>query len=75
MFHVLDHADVIYSGDLAHSTQYVIDHYDNKLDDAVHDGVRILYTDMLHTLNHAKEVVLGSNSLDHWHPIEDWKVD
>ncbi len=73
MFHVLDHSDVVYTGNLSQSTQYVIEHYDKRLDDAVQAGIRILYTDMLHSLNHAKEAVLGSPDL--WYPIEDWKVD
>ncbi len=73
MFHVLDHSDVVYTGDLSQSTQYVIEHYGKRLDEAVQAGIRILYTDMLHSLNHAKEAVLGRPDL--WHPIEDWKVD
>ena len=73
MFHVLDHSDIVYTGDLSQSTQYVIDHYGKKLDEAVRSGIKILYTDMLHSLNHAKEAVLASPN--DWHPIEDWKVD
>ncbi len=73
MYHVLDHSDVVYTGDLSASTQYIIDHYGQRLDEAVQTGIRLLYTDMLHTLNHAKDVVLGDP--DHWRRIEDWKVD
>jgi hypothetical protein len=73
MYHVLDHSDVVYTGDLSASTQYIIDHYGKRLDEAVQTGIRLLYTDMLHTLNHAKDVVLGDP--DHWRRIEDWKVD
>ena len=73
MFHVLDHSDVVYTGDLSQSTRYVIEHYGKGLDEAVQSGVRILYTDMLHSLSHARESVLGRP--DPWHPIEDWKVD
>lgn len=76
MFHVLDHADVVYSGEyLSQSTQYVTEHYEIGLDEAVRAGIKILYTDMLHTLSHAKEIVLGGNCLEYWHPIEDWQVD
>lgn len=48
MFHVLDHADIVYSGDLSQATQYVIEHYCKKLDEAVRAGIKILYTDALH---------------------------
>ncbi|MDP1653683.1 MAG: hypothetical protein Q8L56_13265 [Rhodocyclaceae bacterium] len=75
MFHVLDHTDVVYSGDLSQSTQYVIEHYGKQLDEAVRSDIKILYTDMLHSLDQAKESALGSRSPDLWHPIEDWKVD
>jgi hypothetical protein len=73
MFHVLDHANVVYSGDLSQSTQYVIEHYGKKLDEAARLGVRILYTDMLHSLNQAKETVLGSPNL--WRPLKVWQID
>lgn len=73
MYHVLDHSDVVYTGDLSASTQYIIDHYGKRLDEAVQAGIRLLYTDMLHTLNHAMGAVLGKP--DPWHPIEDWKID
>lgn len=76
MFHVLDHADVVYSGDhLSQSTQYVTEHYEIGLDEAGRAGIKIIYTDMLHSLSHAKEVVLGGNALDDWHSIEDWQLD
>jgi hypothetical protein len=73
MFHVLDHADVVYTGDLSQTTQYVIEHYGRKIDEAVRSGIRILYTDMLHSLNQAKDIMLGSPDL--WNPVEDWQVD
>jgi uncharacterized protein (DUF4415 family) len=38
MFQVLDHADVVYTGELSQTTQYVIEHYGNKLDDAIRSG-------------------------------------
>jgi hypothetical protein len=73
MFHVLDQADVVYTGDLSQSTQYVIEHYGKKIDEAVRSGIKILYTDMLHSLSHAKEIVLGTPDI--WRPIADWEVD
>jgi hypothetical protein len=75
MFHVLDHAEIVYSGDLSESTRYVIDRYGQRLDEAVRCGVRILYTDMLHGLQHAKEVARGGANPELWHPIADWRVD
>jgi hypothetical protein len=75
MFHVLDHADVVYTGDFSQSTQYVIEHFGKKLDEVVRSGIRILHTDMLHSLSHAKEAVLGNDTPDYWRPIDDWKVD
>jgi hypothetical protein len=40
---------------------------------SIRSGIKILYTDMLHSLKHAKETVRATPDL--WHPIEDWKVD
>jgi hypothetical protein len=73
MFHVLDHADVVYTGDLSQSTQYVIERYGKKLDEAVRSGIDILYSDARHSLMQAREMIRESTDL--WHPIEDWKVD
>lgn len=53
MFHVLDHAEVVYSGDLSQATQYVIDHSGKRLDEAIRSGIRILYSDALHGLAQA----------------------
>jgi hypothetical protein len=75
MFHVLDHADVVYTGDLSQSTQYVIEHYGKKLDDAVRSGIKILYSDALHGLNQVRKTMLGPSSNDLWQPIEDWRID
>jgi hypothetical protein len=75
MFHVLDQSGVVYTGNLSQSTQYVAENYGNRLDEVVRSGIRILYTDMLHSLAHAREVVLGSNSPDLWRPLKDWQVD
>jgi hypothetical protein len=47
MFHVLDHADVVCTGDLSQVTRYVIEHYGKRLDDAVRSGIKILYSDPL----------------------------
>ncbi len=48
MFHVLDHADVVYTGELSDSTRYVIEHYNKTLDEAIRSGIKILYTDAQH---------------------------
>lgn len=50
MFHVLDHANLVYSGDLSQATRYVIEHSGKRLDEAIHSGIRILYSDALHSL-------------------------
>lgn len=50
MFHVLDHTDVVYTGELSQATQYVIDHYGKKLDDAIRSGIMIAYSDAFHKL-------------------------
>lgn len=50
MFHVLDHSDLVYSGDLSQATQYVLEHSGKRLDEAIRSGVRILYSDALHAL-------------------------
>ncbi len=74
MFHVLDHADVVYSGELSQTTQFVLEHYGKKLDDALRSGIKILYSDALHSLNEARQAVLGQ-SRNYWNPIEDWQID
>lgn len=75
MFHVLDHNDVVYSGELSQSTEYILEHYGRKFDDAMRSGIRILYTDPLRSLNEAKKSVLGNSSPDFWKPVEDWRID
>ena len=50
MFHVLDHTDLVYSGDLSQATQYVLEHSGKCLDEAIRSGIRILYSDALHSL-------------------------
>ncbi|MBI5900638.1 MAG: hypothetical protein HZB40_15575 [Rhodocyclales bacterium] len=50
MFHVLDHTDLVYSGDLSQATQYVLEHSGKRLDEAIRSGIRILYSDALHSL-------------------------
>lgn len=75
MFHVIDHSDVVYSGDLSQSTQYMIDHYGNTLDDAIQSGIKIVYTDPQHGLNEARQNPPGNSTPDFWKPIEDWKLD
>lgn len=48
MFHVLYHADLVYSGDLSQATRYVLEHSGKCLDEAIRSGIRILYSDALH---------------------------
>jgi hypothetical protein len=50
MFHVLDHTDLVYSGDLSQATQYILEHSGKRLDEAIRSGIRILYSDALHSL-------------------------
>ena len=57
MFHVLDHADLVYSGDLSQATQYVLEHSGKRIDEAIRSGVRILYSDALHSLKLGTRVV------------------
>jgi hypothetical protein len=75
MFHVLDHGDVVYSGELSQSTQYVIDRYGNSLDGAIRAGIRIAYGDSRFGLNAVGEAVPDHGTRDFWAPIEDWEID
>jgi len=75
MFHVLDHADVVYSGNLSQSTQFVIEHYGQKLDEAILSGIRILYTDPLHSLIEARQTMFGSSNAGLRKPLMDWEDD
>lgn len=75
MFHVLDHGDVVYSGELSQSTQYVIDRYGNSLDRAIRAGIRIAYGDSRSGLNAAGEAVPDHHTRDFSAPIEDWEID
>lgn len=61
MFHVVDHACVVYTGELSQSTQYVIDRYGKNLDDAIRSGIRILDTHSLRDLDEGRKTVLGIN--------------
>jgi len=71
MFHVLDHSELVYSGDLSQATQYVIEHSGKRLDQAIRSGIRILYSDALHSLTQARQSV----SPGYWAPIDDWLLD
>jgi hypothetical protein len=71
MFHVLDHEDIVYSGELSQATQYVIEHSGRKLDEAIRSGIRILYTDALHSLKQTQRSV----SPDCCAPKDDWLLD
>lgn len=75
MFHVLDHADVVYTGELSQATRYVIEHYGVKLDEAIRSGIKIAYTDSQHRLNEAAQSRFGSGVPDFWKPQEEWTLD
>ncbi len=45
MFQVLDHAAVVYTGELSQTTQYIIEHYGKKLDEAIRSGIKIGYAE------------------------------
>jgi hypothetical protein len=62
MFHVLDHEVVVYTGELSESTQYVIEHYGKRFDDAIRSGILILYTDPSHCLHDVRQRILDGFS-------------
>lgn len=64
MFHVLDHACVVYTGELSQSTQYIIDRYGKNLDDAIRSGIRILDTDSLRVFKEGRKTIRGNSSAD-----------
>lgn len=57
MFHVLDHAAVVFSGELSQATRYVIDHYGQQLDEAIRSGIKIAYTESLTRLDGAAQAM------------------
>ena len=73
MFQVLDHAAVVYTGELSQTTQYVIDHYGKKLDEAIRSGIKIIYADPIQS--EIREGVPGRVVPDFWKPFEDWTLD
>lgn len=75
MFQVLDHADVVYTGELSEATQYVIDHYGKKLDEAIRAGIKITYTDPLSRLNGVLRPESASDVPHFWKPVEEWELD
>jgi hypothetical protein len=75
MFHVLDHAALVYSGGLSQATQYVIERYGKKLDEAIQSGIKIAYTDPFHGVNEARQTISGNTVPDFWAPFDDWMVD
>jgi hypothetical protein len=75
MFHVLDHAAVVFAGELSQTTQYVIDHYGNTLDEAIRSGVRIAYADPQLCLHDVGEAGSGCTVRKFWRPVEEWEID
>lgn len=57
MFHVLDHADLVYSGDLSQATRYILEHSSQGLDEAIRSGIRILYSDAQQDLKLGRRLV------------------
>ena len=70
MFQVLDQGDVVFTGELSQTTQYVIEHYGNTLDGAIRSNVKISYVDPRFGFSQGRETMR-----DFWAPIEDWEVD
>jgi hypothetical protein len=75
MFFVIDHAAVVYSGELSQTTQYVIEHYGKKLDEAIRSGVRIAYADARSLWNEFGGTVLGTVEPDLWDPADEGELD
>ena len=75
MFHVLDHADVVYTGELSQTTQYVIEHYSNTLDGAIRPDIRIEYADPHLQWSEVTETSHGTIHGNLWQPVEDWEID
>ncbi|MCX7167879.1 MAG: hypothetical protein NTV11_16610 [Rhodocyclales bacterium] len=74
MFHVLDHAGVVYTGELSQATQYIIEHYGNKLDEAIRSGIKITWTDPLHRFNEETQTMAGNWIPDLRSQGEAWKT-
>jgi hypothetical protein len=66
MFQVLDHAAVVYTGELSQTTQYIIEHYGKKLDEAIRSGIKIGYVE-----HSEPERVVP----EFWKPCQEWLVD
>jgi hypothetical protein len=73
MFQVLDHAAVVYTGELSQTTQYIIDHYGKKLDEAIRSGIKIAYADVIR--NEGEQDVSARTVPYCWKPFEDGEVD
>jgi hypothetical protein len=73
MFQVLDHAAVVYTGELSQTTQYIIEHYGKKLDEAIRSGIKITYTDPIQS--DARQGAQGRVVPEFWKPFDDWTVD
>lgn len=75
MFQVLDHATVVYIGELSQTTQYVIEHYGKRLDEAIRSGIRIAYADPHPRMNAVGDAILVNPVPDFWKPFEEWEID
>jgi hypothetical protein len=75
MFHVLDHADVVYTGELSQTTQYVMEHYGSSLDEAIRSGIRITYADPRLQWSEVGDTRPGLIARNFWQSVEDWEID
>lgn len=75
MFHVLDHAHEVFSGELSQATQYVIEHYGDTLDGAIRSGVRIAYGEPQLRLSEAGESGSDPAVRKFWRPVNEWDID
>jgi hypothetical protein len=69
MFKVLDHANVVFAGSLSQTTQYVIEHYGCRIDDAIRAGISISPSFP------ADQEPTTRSMRRYGDPIEDWEVD
>lgn len=75
MFHVLDHANLVFTGELSQTTQYIIDHYGDTLDGAIRSGVRIAYAEPQLRSGEVGEAGSGPAVRKFWRPIDEWEID
>lgn len=75
MFQVLNHREVVFSGELSQTTQYVIEHFGGNLDKAIRSGITIVYGGPPKEVAEAMISVAGSRIPEYCQPIEGWEPD